>query len=59
MTYSCAYWKNASNLDQAQEAKLDLICQKLYLKPGIRILDIGCGWGSFAKYAAEKHKLKL
>jgi cyclopropane-fatty-acyl-phospholipid synthase len=59
MTYSCAYWKNASNLDQAQEAKLELICQKLYLKPGMRILDIGCGWGSFAKYAAEKHQAQV
>ena len=54
LTYSCGYWKNATNLDEAQEAKLDLICRKLYLKPGMRILDIGCGWGSFAKFAAEK-----
>ncbi|WP_420885326.1 cyclopropane fatty acyl phospholipid synthase [Candidatus Protochlamydia phocaeensis] len=59
MAYSCAYWKNASNLDEAQEAKLELICQKLYLKPGMRILDIGCGWGSFAKYAAEKHHVEV
>lgn len=55
MTYSCAYWKNASNLDEAQEAKLDLICRKLYLKPGMKVLDIGCGWGSFIQYAAEKY----
>ncbi|MBC5775566.1 cyclopropane fatty acyl phospholipid synthase [Pontibacter sp. KCTC 32443] len=55
MTYSCGYWKNAYNLDQAQENKLDLICRKLYLQPGQRVLDIGCGWGSFAKYAAEKY----
>lgn len=55
MTYSCGYWKNAKNLDQAQEAKLDLVCQKLYLKPGMRVLDVGCGWGSFSKYAAEKY----
>ena len=59
MTYSCAYWKNADNLDQAQEAKLELICQKLYLKPGMKVLDIGCGWGSFAKYAAEKYKVHV
>ena len=52
MTYSSAYWKNATNLDDAQEAKLDLICRKIMLKPGMKILDIGCGWGSFAKYAA-------
>ena len=55
MAYSCAYWKDASCLDEAQEAKLELICQKLCLKPGMKILDIGCGWGSFAKYAAEKY----
>jgi cyclopropane-fatty-acyl-phospholipid synthase len=55
MTYSCAYWKNANNLDEAQEAKLDLVCRKIYLKPGMKVLDIGCGWGSFAKYAAEKY----
>jgi cyclopropane-fatty-acyl-phospholipid synthase len=55
LTYSCGYWQNAKNLDEAQEAKLDLICRKLMLKPGMRVLDIGCGWGSFAKYAAEKY----
>ena len=59
MVYSCGYWKDAYTLDQAQEAKLDLICQKLGLKPGMKILDIGCGWGSFAKYAAEKYKVKV
>ena len=53
MTYTCGYWKNANNLVQAQEAKLDLICRKLQLQPGIRVLDIGCGWGSFMGYAAE------
>lgn len=55
MAYSCAYWKEAKDLDSAQEAKLELICRKLRLKPGDRVLDIGCGWGSFAKYAAEKY----
>jgi cyclopropane-fatty-acyl-phospholipid synthase len=55
MIYSCAYWKNADNLDMAQEHKLDLICKKLELKPGMRVLDIGCGWGGFARYAAEKY----
>lgn len=55
MVYTCGYWKNASNLDQAQEHKLELACQKLGLKPGMRVLDIGCGWGSFIRYAAEKY----
>lgn len=55
MTYTCGYWKEADNLDAAQEAKLDLVCRKIGLKKGQKILDIGCGWGSFAKYAAEKY----
>lgn len=55
MTYSCGYWKGATDLDAAQEAKLDLICKKLSLKRGQKILDIGCGWGSFAKFAAENY----
>lgn len=55
MTYTCGYWKNAQTLDEAQEAKLDLICRKLDLKPGMRVLDIGCGWGSFMAYAAENY----
>ncbi|MDO8961858.1 MAG: cyclopropane fatty acyl phospholipid synthase [Methylophilus sp.] len=55
MTYTCAYWQQASNLDQAQENKLEMICQKLKLQPGMRLLDIGCGWGSLMGYAAEKY----
>ncbi|GAB3112283.1 cyclopropane fatty acyl phospholipid synthase [Aestuariicella hydrocarbonica] len=55
MTYTCGYWRNARNLDEAQEAKLDLICQKLHLKPGMRLLDIGCGWGSLMGFAAEHY----
>lgn len=58
MVYTGAYWKKASTLDQAQENKLDLVCRKLRLKPGMKVLDIGCGWGSFLKYAAEKYKIK-
>lgn len=55
MAYSCAYWKEADNLDTAQEAKLDLVCRKIGLKAGQKVLDIGCGWGSFAGFAAERY----
>ena len=55
MTYTCAYWKDAETLDEAQEAKLDLVCQKIGLQKGEKVLDIGCGWGSFARYAAEEY----
>ena len=59
LVYSCAYWQDAQNLDIAQENKLELICRKLGLKPGMKVLDIGCGWGSFGKYAAEKYRVKV
>ncbi len=59
LIYSCAYWKQASDLDAAQEAKLDLICRKLGLKPGMRVLDIGCGWGGAAKFAAERYGVEV
>lgn len=55
MLYTCGYWKNARTLEDAQEAKLELVCQKIGLKPGMKVLELGCGWGSFAKYASEKH----
>jgi len=55
LNYTCAYWANADNLDDAQEAKLDLVCRKIGLEPGMTVLELGCGWGSFAKYAAEKY----
>lgn len=55
LNYTCAYWKDAVNLDDAQEAKLDLVCQKIGVHPGMSILELGCGWGSFAKYAAEEY----
>ncbi|TAK65141.1 cyclopropane fatty acyl phospholipid synthase [Methylobacter sp.] len=57
LTYSCGYWKNAKSLDEAQEHKFELICRKLNLQPGQRVLDIGCGWGSFMKYAVEKYEV--
>ncbi len=59
MAYSCGYWKNAKNLDEAQIAKYDLIARKLGLKPGMTLLDIGCGWGGFAKYVATNYGVKV
>jgi cyclopropane-fatty-acyl-phospholipid synthase len=55
LNYTCGYWTNATTLDEAQDAKLELVCQKIGLKPGMRVLEFGCGWGSFASYAAEKY----
>ena len=55
MAYSCAYWKNVHTLDEAQYAKFDLICRKLYLQPGDNVLDIGSGFGCLAKYMATKY----
>jgi cyclopropane-fatty-acyl-phospholipid synthase len=59
LNYSCAFWDGAETLDQAQENKLDLICRKIDLKPGQRVLDIGCGWGGFAKWAAQKYDARV
>ncbi len=59
MVYTCAYWRDALDLDTAQEHKLELVCRKLHLKPSMTVLDIGCGWGSFARYAAEKYGAKV
>ena len=59
MCYSCAYFEDTDDLAVAQEQKLDLICRKLDFQPGQRILDIGCGWGSFARFAAERYGVKV
>ncbi len=59
MSYSCGYWQQATTLEQAQIDKLDLICRKLELKPGETMLDIGCGWGGLAKYAAENYGVEV
>ncbi|MDG4859188.1 cyclopropane-fatty-acyl-phospholipid synthase [Streptomyces sp. T-3] len=55
MVYSCAYWSEGGTLEDAQRDKLELICRKLDLKPGRRLLDVGCGWGSMAIHAAREH----
>lgn len=59
MTYTCGYWKEVTDLASAQEAKLDLVCRKIGLQPGMRVLDIGCGWGSFAIYAAQRYGVEV
>lgn len=59
MVYTCGFWDGAGNLDEAQEHKLAQVCRRLKLEPGQRILDIGCGWGSFAQYAAEEYSVEV
>jgi cyclopropane-fatty-acyl-phospholipid synthase len=60
MTYSCAVFsRGAITLEEAQEAKLELVCTKLRLQPGDRVLDVGCGWGSFAIHAASRHGVEV
>ena len=60
MTYSCAIFsRGAETLEEAQEQKLEMVCTKLALQPGERLLDIGCGWGSFATHAAARHGVEV
>lgn len=55
MVYTCGYWRSATTLEEAQEHKLDLVCRKVGLQPGMKVLDLGCGWGGFAAFAAERY----
>jgi cyclopropane-fatty-acyl-phospholipid synthase len=55
LAYTCAYWKNTTTLDEAQTAKFDLIAKKAQLKPGMRVLDLGCGWGGFSRHIAKNY----
>jgi cyclopropane-fatty-acyl-phospholipid synthase len=59
MSYTCGYWRNARTLDEAQVHKIDLLCKKLKLKPGMRVLDIGCGWANFAYHAAKNYGVSV
>jgi len=59
MAYSCGYWRRATTLDDAQDAKHELIARKIGLEPGHRLLDIGCGWGAFSKFAAERYGARV
>ena len=59
LNYSCGYWRRAKTLDQAQIDKMDLICKKLELRSGMTLLDIGCGWGSLAKFVTQNYKVKV
>jgi cyclopropane-fatty-acyl-phospholipid synthase len=59
LNYSCGYWKETTCLDAAQEAKMELICRKIGLAPGMTMVDIGCGWGGLARYAAKYKGVKV
>ena len=59
MAYTCGYWHNTNALTAAQNQKYDLVCRKLHLKEGERVLELGCGWGGFAHYAAQHYGVEM
>lgn len=59
LAYTCAYWKNANTLDEAQRAKFDLVAKKMGLKPGMKVLDLGCGWGGFARHISKEYGVEV
>jgi len=59
LQYSCARWEHGDSLASAQKRKMDLICRKLHLEPGMHLLDVGCGWGGLARYAAERYGVSV
>jgi cyclopropane-fatty-acyl-phospholipid synthase len=59
MNYSCGYWRTANDLTTAQQDKMKLICSKVGLQPGMRVLDIGCGWGGLARHVAQEHACEV
>lgn len=59
MQYTCAYWRHAKNLEEAQMNKFDLIARKLKLEPGMRVLDIGCRWGTLGNHLSTKHDVHV
>lgn len=59
MNYSCGYWATAQNLNEAQEHKMEMICRKLQLEPGMQVLDVGCGWGGLSRWMAERYGVEV
>ena len=59
MCYSCGYWKDAATLEESQLAKMDLVCRKAKLEKGMKVLDIGCGWGSLARHAVDNYQVEV
>ena len=59
MQYSCGYWEHAGTLEEAQRRKMEMICRKLELEPGMHVLDVGCGWGGLGRYMARNYGVRV